>query len=66
MERGEVLERYCGWQNEATLLKQTLKDRLCMHAAGALRMHERVLKYQQSIPGNLATKLNVSRLNVGI
>jgi len=29
MERGEVLKRYCGWQNEATPLKQTPKDRTC-------------------------------------
>jgi len=37
MERGEVLTRYCGWQNEATLLKQTPKDRTFIHAAGALQ-----------------------------
>jgi len=39
MERGEVLERYCVWQNEAMLLKQTLKDAFCIHAAGALQMN---------------------------
>jgi len=39
MERGEVLERYCGWQNEVTLLKQTLKDGPCFHAAGALQLN---------------------------
>ena len=32
-------ERHCGWQNEATLLKQTLKDRYCVHAAGALQLN---------------------------
>ena len=39
MERGdsEVLKRYCGWQKEATLLKQTSKDRTFIHAAGALQ-----------------------------
>jgi len=37
MERGEVLKRYCGWQKEAKLLKQTSKDRTFIHAAGALQ-----------------------------
>ena len=37
MERGEVLKRYCGRQKEATLLKQTLKDRTSIRAAGALQ-----------------------------
>ena len=37
MERGEVLKRYCRWQNEATLLKQTSKDRTFIHATGALQ-----------------------------
>jgi len=39
MERGEVLKRYCGLQNEATLLKQTPKDRTFIHAAGALQLN---------------------------
>jgi len=39
MERGEALERYCGRQNEATLLKQTLKDGPYIHAAGALQLN---------------------------
>ena len=37
MERGEVLKRYCGWQKEATLLKQTVKDKTFNHTAGALQ-----------------------------
>jgi len=37
MERGEVLRRYCGWQKEAKLLKQKLKDRTFIHAAGTLQ-----------------------------
>ena len=37
MERGEVLKRYCGWKKEVTLLKQILKDRTFIHAAGALQ-----------------------------
>jgi len=37
MERGEVLKRYCGWQNAVTLLKQTPKDRICIHAAATLQ-----------------------------
>jgi len=39
MERGEVLKRYCGWQNEAMLLKQTSKDRTFIHEAGALQQN---------------------------
>jgi len=39
MERGEVLQRYCGWPKEATLLKQTPKDRTFIHAAGALQQN---------------------------
>ena len=37
MERGEVFKRYCGWQKEATALKQTPKDKTFIHAAGALQ-----------------------------
>ena len=37
MERGEVLKRYCGWQKETKLLKQTPTDRTFIHAAGALQ-----------------------------
>ena len=62
MERGEFLKRYCGWKKEATLLKQTPKDRTFIHAAHALQwMHERVLKYQKTIPENLANRWNLSR-----
>jgi len=39
MERGEVLKRCCVSQSEATLLKQTPKDRTCIHAAGALQLN---------------------------
>jgi len=39
MERGEVLKRYCGWQKEATLLKQTPKNRTFILAAGALQQN---------------------------
>jgi len=41
MERGlgEVLDRYCGSQNEATLRKQAPKDRPCIHAAGVLQLN---------------------------
>ena len=35
----EVLERYCGWQNKATLLKPTLENGPCIHAAGALQLN---------------------------
>ena len=31
------LKGFCGWKKEATLLKQTKKDRAFMHAAGALQ-----------------------------
>ena len=57
MEQGEVLKRYCGWQKEATLLKQTSKDRpFCMQLVRYYRMHERVLKYQKTIPEKLSNK----------
>jgi len=36
MERREVLKRYCGRQNKATLLKEARKDRTVIHAAGAV------------------------------
>ena len=39
MERGEVLKNYCGLQNEDTPLKQTPKDKTCIHAAGALHLN---------------------------
>ena len=35
----KFLERYCGSQHEATLLKQAPKDRPCIHAAGALQLN---------------------------
>jgi len=31
--------RYCGWQNEAMLFKQTPEGRTCFHAAGALQLN---------------------------
>jgi len=37
MEQGEVLKRYGGSQNEATLSKQTPKDRTFIRAARALQ-----------------------------
>jgi len=37
MERGEVLKRYFGWKKEATLLKQTPKDRTFIQTGGAIQ-----------------------------
>ena len=33
------LEKYCGFQNDATLLKQAPKNRPCIYAAGALQLN---------------------------
>ena len=49
MERGEVLKRYCGWKNQATLLKRTPKDKTCiMQLVRYNWIHERVLKCQKT------------------
>jgi len=39
MERGEVVERNCGFENEVTLLKQKSIDATCIHAAVALQLN---------------------------
>jgi len=58
MERGEVLERYCGLQKGATLCKKIhIKIVLLFtQVARYNRMHERVFKYQKTIPEKLANK----------
>ena len=37
MERGEFFKRYCGLKKEATLLKQTSKDKTLINAADTLQ-----------------------------
>jgi len=52
MEREEFFKRYCGLKKEDTLLKQTPTDRTLMQLVRYNRMHERVFKYQKTIPEN--------------